>query len=130
MSSVDWQQQPGGLPPGSSPAGAQGRPVWKLVILLIILIALGWVLLLIAQYCLTGDRISQFPGVPGPIAGLFEKPSFEYVDSINGLQNPMGVAVGQDGRVYVTETGGERVIHVYNSLRPEGGSVSAPETQP
>src|SRR3972149_8349812 len=109
MSSVDWQQQPGSLPPGSSPSGAQVRPVWKLVILLIILIALGWVLLLIAQYCLTGDRISQLPGVPGPIAGLFDKPSFEYVDSINGLRNPVGVAGGQDGRVYVTETGGERV---------------------
>src|SRR3989304_7930332 len=111
MSSVDWQQQPGGLPPGGSPSGAQGRPAWvKLVILLIILTALGWVLLLIAQYCQTGNRISDLPGVPGPIAGLFDRPSFEYVDSINGLQNPMGVAGGQDGRVYGRATGGERRI--------------------
>src|SRR3972149_5319938 len=127
--SVDWQQADGGFPPGSSPSGAQGRPSWvKRGIFLMILIALGWVLLLIAQYCLTGDRISQLPGVPGPVAELF-RPSFEYVDSINGLQNPMGVAVGQDGRVYVTETGGERMIHVYNSLRQEGGSFAPPDTQ-
>ena len=130
MSSVDWQQQPGGLPPGSSSPGTQGRPGWvKLVILLIILTALGWVLLLIAQYCQTGNRLSDLGGVPGPIAGLFDRPSFEYVDSINGLQNPMGVAVGQDGRVYVTETGGERMIHVYNSQREEVGSFAPPDTE-
>ena len=130
MSSVDWQQADGGFPPGSSPSGSQGRPSWvKRVIFLLILIALGWVLLLIAQYCLTGDRFSQLPGLPGPVAELF-KPSFEYVGSINGLQNPMGVAVGQDGRVYVTETGGERMIHVYNSHRQEVGSFAPPDTQP
>ena len=59
------------------------------------------------------------------MADLFDKPSFEYVGSINGLQNPMGVAVGQDGRVYVTETGGERKIHIYNSLGAGGGLVRA-----
>ena len=129
MSSVDWQQ-PGGLPPGSTPPGAQGRPAWvKRVIVLIILIALGWLLLLIAQYCLTRDNLSELPGMPAPIAGLFDRPSFQYVDSINGLQNPMGVAVGQDGRLYVTETGGERMIHVYDSQWREVGTFAPPETE-
>src|SRR3972149_292081 len=120
MSSVDWQQQPGSLPPGSSPAGAQGRPVWKLVILLIILIALGWVLLLIAQYCLTGDRISQLPGVPGPIAELFNKPSFENVESINGLQNPMGVAVSPKGGVYVSDRSASAIFIFSPDGVPQG----------
>ncbi|MDP2675643.1 MAG: NHL repeat-containing protein [Dehalococcoidia bacterium] len=125
---MDWQQPMGGPPQAPGPAGAKPRPFLKIAIALILLAALGWVLLLIAQYCQTGNRISDLPGV-GPIAGLFDRPSFEYVGSINGLQNPMGVAVGQDGRVYVTETGGERMIHVYNSLREEVGSFAPPDTQ-
>jgi DNA-binding beta-propeller fold protein YncE len=129
MSSVDWQQADRGLPPGVPP-GAEGRRPWvKIGIFLVILIALGWVLLLIAQYCVTGDRISDLPGVPPPIAELFDRPSFQYVDSINGLQTPMGVAVGQDGRIYVTETGGDRMIHIYNSARQEVGSFAPPDTQ-
>src|SRR3972149_9163963 len=113
MSTREWQQPMGGPPQGPGPARAKPWPFLKIAIALILLAALGWVLLLTAQYCATGDRISNLPGVPPPIAGLFENPSFEYVDSINGLQNPMGVAVGQDGRGYVTETGGGRVIPNY-----------------
>jgi len=129
MSSVDWQQPVGGPPQGPGPARAKPWPFLKIAIALILLAALAWVLLLTAQYCATGDRISNLPGVPPPIAGLFDNPSFEYVDSINGLQNPMGVAVGQDGRVYVTETGGERMIHIYNRLGKEVGSFAPPDTQ-
>lgn len=128
MSSVDWQQPTGGPPQGPGPASAKPRPFLKIAIALILLAALAWVLLLTTQYCQTGNRISDLPGV-GPIAGLFDRPSFEYVGSINGLQNPMGVAVGQDGRVYVTETGGERMIHIYNRLGKEVGSFAPPDTQ-
>jgi DNA-binding beta-propeller fold protein YncE len=90
--------------------------------------AVGWVLLLSAQYCSTGKPLGQLPGVPPPLAGLLNTPSFQYEASIDGLQNPMGVAVGQDGRVYVTESGGARKIHIYNSLGQEQGSFAPPAT--
>jgi DNA-binding beta-propeller fold protein YncE len=91
--------------------------------------AVGWVLLLSAQYCSTGKPIGELPGVPGPLAAMFNKLSFKYVASIDGLQNPMGVAVGQDGRVYVTEAGGERKIHIYSSQGQELGSFAPPATE-
>jgi len=130
VSITDWQQQQPGGPPGNGPSAPAGWPSWlKLVIFLIILIALGWVILLTAQYCKTGDKISDLPGVPPPVAGLFGDASFEYVRSIDGLQNPMGVAVSQDGRIYVTEAGGERLVHIYNSRGRELGSFAPPGTE-
>ena len=127
MSTTDWPQQPGGLPDGGGPsAGGRLRPFVKMAIALLLLAALGWVLLLSAQYCETKQPPSI---VPPPVNRLFDRLSFEYVDSINGLNNPMGVAVGLNGRVYVTETGGERMIHVYNSLRQEVGSFAPPDTE-
>jgi sugar lactone lactonase YvrE len=88
--------------------------------------AVGWVLLLSAQYCSTGKPLGDLPGVPGPLAGLFNNLTFKYVTAIDGLQAPMGVAVGQDGRVYVAEAGGERKIHIYNSAGQELGSFAPP----
>ncbi|HLE80871.1 MAG TPA: hypothetical protein VJA25_06235, partial [Dehalococcoidia bacterium] len=111
MTSTEWPEQAPG-----SPGGGSSRTRWstglRIGILLLILIALGWVLLITGQYCSTGKPISELPGVPGAVDDLFDNSSFRYVSSIEGLQNPMGVAVGLDGRVYVTETGGARKIHI------------------
>jgi len=123
MSTTDWQQ-----PQGPGPARAKPWPFLKIAIAIILLIALGWVLLLGAQYCRTKQPLSEL--IPPPVSNLFDETSFKYVDSINGLQNPMGVAVAEDGRVYVTETGGERLIHIYNSLGKEVGKFAPPDTQP
>ena len=41
----------------------------------------------------------------------------------------MGVAVGQDGRVYVTEAGGDRKIHIYNGQGKELSSFAPPVTE-
>ena len=128
MRTTEWQQPMEGPPRGPGPAPAKPWPFLKMAIALLLLIALGLVLLLGAQYCRTKKPISEI--VPPPVGNLFDEASFKYVDSINGLQNPMGVAVGQGGRVYVTETGGERLIHIYNSLRQEVGSFAPPDTQP
>jgi DNA-binding beta-propeller fold protein YncE len=129
MTSTEWPQQVPGTPPGGS-----SRSRWstglRIGILLLILIALGWVLLIVGQYCTTGKPISELPGVPGFADDLFDSSSFRYVSSIEGLQSPMGVAVGADGRVYVTETGGARKIHIYDSLgKEELGSFSPPDSE-
>jgi DNA-binding beta-propeller fold protein YncE len=41
----------------------------------------------------------------------------------------MGVAVGADGRVYVTETGGAGRIHIYDGLGKELGSFTPPDSE-
>ena len=106
MSTTDWQQPGGGLPQGSGPSSSLGWPSWvKMVILLIILAALGWVLLLTAQYCRTKEPLSNLPGVPPPVAGLFSEAA-EYKGALEQVQRPLGVAVGDDGRVFVTESEG------------------------
>jgi tripartite motif-containing protein 71 len=130
MSSTDRGQPGPGFPDGGGAPGAQHRPTWlKLTVLVALLMAVGWVVLLSAQYCSTGKPLGSLPGVPAPLANLFNKVSFQYVASIDGLQNPMGVAVGQDGRVYVTESGGERKIHIYNGQGQEVGSFAPPATE-
>ncbi len=129
MSSTDWGQPGGGLPGGDG-AGSQRWPNWlKLLVLLILLLSLGWVLMLTANYFRTGKDLGELPGIPGPVSNLFDKLKFQYVASIDGLQTPMGVAVGKDGRIYVTETGGERKIHIYDSLWQEVGSFAPPDTE-
>ena len=128
MTSTEWPEQVPG-PPGSGSPRSRWSTGLKIGILLLILIALGWVLLITGQYCSTGKPINELPGVPAPLDDLFDSSSFKYVASIEGLQNPMGVAVGLDGRVYVTETGGARKIHIYNSTgSPELGSFSSPDS--
>ena len=84
--------------------------------------------MLTANYLRTGKDLGDF-GLPPPVSNLFDKQKFQYVASIDGLQTPMGVAVGNDGRIYVTETGGERKIHIYDSLWQETGSFAPPDTE-
>jgi tripartite motif-containing protein 71 len=125
MTSAEWPEPSAG-PPGGGSTGSNWSTGLRVGILLLILVALGWVVLIVSQYCSTGKPISELPGVPAPIDDLFDSSSFRYVGSIEGLQSPLGVAVGPDGRVYVTETGTGK-IHIYDSLGEEElGSFSAP----
>jgi DNA-binding beta-propeller fold protein YncE len=128
MSSTEWGQPGPGFP---NDAPRQRIPGWvKLGVLLLLLIGLGWVTLLAVQYFRTGDNLGDLPGMPEPVADLFDRPSFTYVASIDGLTTPMGVAVGPDGRIYVSESGGGREIHIYDALFQELGTFAPPDTQP
>jgi len=130
MRSTDWGPPAPGYPGGGAPE-EQRWPNWlKLLLLLILLLALGWVLLLSFQYLRTGKPIGDLPIVPPPVSDLFDKVSFNYVATIDGLNTPMGVAVGPDGRIYVTEAGGEREIRIYDSLWQQVGSFAPPDTEP
>jgi DNA-binding beta-propeller fold protein YncE len=118
--------------PGQSPEPASGgasRSGWsnglRLGILLLILIALGWVLLIAGQYFRTGKPISELPVVPGIVDDIFNSSSFKFVASIEGLRTPMGVAAGPDGRLYVTETGGWQVL-IYDITGQRIGAFSMP----
>ncbi len=127
MSTADWQQ-PAGIPPSSS--GAPRRGIWvKLAIFLIILAILAWVILLATDYFKTGQPITDLGPLPNPVADLLNKPSFRYVTSVEGVQSPLGVAIGKDGRVYVTESSGERKVHIFNSLGQEVGAFAPPATE-
>ncbi len=127
MNATDWQQPGGGYSPEGPPMRTSGWPNWiKLVIVLILMASLGWVLLLATQYFRTGQPIERLPGV-SQVADLFGGPP-EYVHSIYGVERPLGVAVGESGKVYVTESGGERKIHVYDSDGVELSSFAPPDT--
>jgi tripartite motif-containing protein 71 len=125
MTSTEWPELTP-RPPSSSPAGSQWSIGLKIGILLLILVALGWVVLIAGQYCSTGKPISELPGVPPLVDDLFDSSSFRYVSSIEGLQSPTGVAIGENGRLYVTDAGGK--IHIYNTLDEEVGSFAPPDS--
>ena len=129
MSTADWQQPGGGTPQGGGPPGTMGWPSWvKMAILLLILAALAWVLLLVAQYCRTKEPLSNLPGVPPPVAGLFGE-SAEYIGSLDGVARPLGVALGEDGRIYVTESAGDRMVRVFDGDGKEVASFAPPNVE-
>lgn len=131
MSTAELPHPGPGLPQPEGRPRERGRPNWlKLLILLILLVCLGWVVLLIFQFWLTGAPFGRLPGVPGDVAGLFKEPP-RYVRSIAiGVQRPLGVAVAPDGEIVVTESGGERMIHVFDAGGEEIAVFSPNEASP
>ncbi len=65
-----------------------------------------------------------------PVAPEVEYPP-HYLFSIYGVDRPVGVAVSPDGeRIYVAETGGERLIKVFDAKGNLLDSFAPPETRP
>jgi DNA-binding beta-propeller fold protein YncE len=126
MTSTEWPEQAPGQPGNGTPQSPWSTRL-RIGILILILVALGWVLLIVGQYCSTGKPLNELPGVPGAIDDLFDSSSFKYVGAIEGLQSPMGVAVGPDGRVYVTEIAGGGKVRIFDQFgKTELGSFSMP----
>ena len=117
---------------GRAPEGGRSLrrrvPAWvKLALIAAFLACLGWLLFIIIQYFLTHQPIDRLPGVPSRVGDLFARPP-QYLRSIPEVRRPLGVAVSGDGNVYVTESGGERMIRVYDSAGREIASFAPPGT--
>jgi DNA-binding beta-propeller fold protein YncE len=82
-----------------------------------LLAALVILALLFAWYLLNRKPLSDLPGL-----SQAKVPHYEF--SIYGATNPLGVAVSPTGdRIYVTETGGQRLVHVYDRTGKQVGTL-------
>lgn len=109
-------------------AGGHRKRRWaKGAAALLLLGALLWVGVLGLEYFRTGQPIATLPAMPGPLSKLLvEQPQF--VALLDGIPDPMGVAVAPDGRVYVTSTGGDRTVHMFDRRGAAIGTFAPPDT--
>jgi len=64
-----------------------------------------------------------------PLPGIDQAELPHYVYSIYGVTAPVGVAVSPSGdRIYVTETGAERLVHIYDAKGVEVGTFMPPKS--
>ena len=97
----------------------------KLAVLAILMVALMVLALFSGWYLMFRKPISTLP-IPG--IGLQTLPHYAY--SIYGVKSPMGVAVSSSGdRIYVTETGAERLVHVFDQSGAEVGTFGPPKSE-
>jgi len=98
----------------------------KALLLFLLLAALVVLMLFGGWYLLFRKPISTLP-IPG--IGLQNLPHYSY--SIYGVKAPMGVAVSPSGdRIYVTETGADRLVHVFDNTGAQVGTFNPPKTEP
>jgi DNA-binding beta-propeller fold protein YncE len=97
------------------------------------LVALLLLLLLLVCVSITFWRYLR---EPAPLPELLPVPASlnyapHYLFSVQGLDEPVGVALSpQSDRIYVTETGGERLVKVFDRDGRLQGSFSPPRTGP
>ena len=104
----------------------RGRKRWLVLLLLL--------LLLLCTFCVWGYYLTTrqpltkaLPAANAVTRAL--KP--HYLFSIYGMQEPVGVAVTPDGeRIYVAESGGERMVRAYDRDGQELFSFAPPKSQP
>jgi len=115
------------LPAEPGPAGVEPtaeelrkRRRKKIALLLLILLAVA-ILLTIYLLWFTGKSADDLPG----IGGASNMPQYSF--SMYGVARPLGVAVSTNGdRVYVTESDGPRLVHVYDRDGKEVGAFKPP----
>jgi len=85
-----------------------------------LLIALVILALLFAWYLMNRKPLSELPGL-----SQAKVPHYEF--SMYGTTQPLGVAANDSGdRVYVTESGGTRLVRVYDAKGKAVGTLSPP----
>ena len=92
------------------------KKIAALVVLLLILAALfGW-------YSMNRKPLTQLPGLTST-----KMPHYEF--SIYGMTQPLGVAANAAGdRIYVTQSGGERVVRVFDRSGKPAGTLKPPSS--
>ncbi|NOY98291.1 MAG: hypothetical protein GXP40_03665 [Chloroflexi bacterium] len=101
------------------------RRRWLLVLLLLLLLLLCCVCGLFSRYL---QKPEPLPEMLPVVSGVNYPP--HYLFSIYGIDKPVGVSVSPDGeRVYVSETGGERLIKVFDRTGTFLFSFAPPRTR-
>jgi DNA-binding beta-propeller fold protein YncE len=102
------------------------RRRWLLLLLMLLLVLLACVVMLFMRYLWR----------PAPLPDLLPLPVNlnyppHYLFSIYGVDKPVGIALSpSNDRIYVTETGGERLIKIFNLDGDLLGSFAPPRTRP
>jgi len=119
---VDVPIAPADSPEAPAPKGRRRRAV----ILLFVLLLLSLLVLFTGWYLVTRKPITELP-LPG--IGEGNLPTYSF--SLYGVTSPIGVVASADGsRIYVTESGGERLTHVYDSKGIQIATFSPPGSAP
>jgi DNA-binding beta-propeller fold protein YncE len=97
----------------------KGKRNAKIAALVIALLILA---LLFAWYLMNRKPLSELPGL-----SQTKLPHYEF--SIYGAIKPLGVATTASGdRIYVTESDGPRVVHVYDAKGKQTGTLTPPKS--
>jgi len=119
---IDVPIPPAYSPEAPAPKGRRRRAG----LLLFVLFLLGVLVLFAGWYLVTRKPITQLP-LPG--VGEVNLPKYSF--SLYGVTSPIGVAASADGsRIYVTESGDQRLTHVYDSKGNQIATFSPPESEP
>jgi DNA-binding beta-propeller fold protein YncE len=105
-------------PPTPEPRRSHRR---RLIVVLAVVSALLVILTAVAGWYLrTGKPLSQLPGIAQDT-----KPHYAF--SIYGVTQPLGVAVSRNGdRIYVTESGGQRLVRIFGRDGKQVGTLTPP----
>ena len=87
-----------------------------------LVVALLILALLFAWYLMNRKPLTELPGLSQD-----KVPTYQF--SIYGVNHPLGVAATASGdRIYVTESDGKRLVHVYDKAGKEVGTLKPPKS--